>query len=236
MNIDARLFRKTTVCGQCPQHVNDEVVKASVSGVLHLRDVLQLVIDSLDNGSLPEQQFVGNTHQRAFHVVPQFRDELYAVNEKPFKEFPADVSLVRDEFPVDELHESLVFEGFPVVHVTRRYHEVEQLAPLIADKVQLEPEEPAHGALAPLGDSLEDLVDVDPLVPAYTQRRAVDETDARTLAEQHLLDKQRQRNCHLVFQLDKAVVRDHAREQMAHVLTDGFHIEVLQAAVAGVVE
>ncbi len=39
-----------------------------------------------------------------------------------------------------------------------------------------------------------------------------------------------------MLQLDKAVVRDHAREQMAHVLTDGFQIEVLQAAVAGVVE
>ena len=175
-------------------------------GVLHLRDVLQLVIDSLNDGSLSEQQFVGNAHQCTFHVVLQLRDELYAVNEKPFEEILADVSLVRDEFPVDELHESLVFEGFPVIHVTRSYHEVEQLAPLIADKVQLEAKEPAHGALAPLGNPLEDLVDVDPLVPAYTQWCAVDETDARALAKQHLLDKQGQRNCHVVLQLDKTVV------------------------------
>ena len=206
MNIDARLFGETTICGQRSEHVNDEVLKASVPGVLHLSNVLQLVIDGLDDGPLPEQQFVRDAHQRAFHVVLQFRDELYAVYEEPFKEILADISLARDEFPVDELHESLVFERLPVIHVTRRYHEIEQLAPLIADKVQLKPEEPAHGTLAPLGDSLEDPVYVDPLVLAYPQRRAVNETDTRALAKQHLLDKQRQRNRHVVLQLDKTIV------------------------------
>lgn len=107
MNIDARLFRETTVCGQCSQHVNDEVVKTSVSGMFHLGNVLQFVVDSLDNSSLSEQQFVRDTHQRTFHVVPQLCDELYAVDEKPFKEVLADISLVRDKLPVDELHESL---------------------------------------------------------------------------------------------------------------------------------
>ena len=81
-----------------------------------------------------------------------------------------------------------------------------QLAPLIADKVQLKPEEPAHGTLAPLGDSLEDLVHMDSLVLAYPQRRAVNKTDARALAKKHLLDKQRQRNRHVVLQLYKTVI------------------------------
>ena len=54
--------------------------------VLHLRDVLQFVIDSLYDGPLPEQQSVRNAHQCAFHIVLQFRDELYAIDEKPFKE------------------------------------------------------------------------------------------------------------------------------------------------------
>lgn len=91
-----------------------------------------------------EQQSVRDAHQYAFHVVLQFRDELYTIDEKPFKEIFADVSLVRDELPVDELHESLVFERLPVVHVPKSYLEVEQLTPLIADKVQLKAEEPAH--------------------------------------------------------------------------------------------
>ena len=174
--------------------------------VLHLRDVLQFVIDSLYDGPLPEQQSVRNAHQCAFHIVLQFRDELYAIDEKPFKEISADVSLVREELPVDELHESLVFERLPVVHVPRRYHEVEQLTPLIADKVQLKAEEPAHGALAPLGDSLENLVYMDSLVLTDPERCTVNKTDAGTLAEQHLLDKQCQWNCHVVLQLDEPVV------------------------------
>ena len=206
MNIDARLFWETTICGQRSEHVNDEVLKASVPGVLDLCDVLQLVIDGLYDGPLPEQQFVRDAHQRAFHVVPQLRDELYAVDVKPFKEVLADISLVRDEFPVDELHESLVFERLPVIHISRRYHEVEQLSLLVADKVQLKPEEPAHGTLAPLGDSPEDLVHVDSLGPAHPERRAVNETHARTLAKQHLLDEQRQRNGHITLQLHKPVV------------------------------
>ena len=206
MNIDARLFWETTIRGQGSEHVNDEVLKASVPGVLHLCDVLQLVIDGLDDGSLPEQQFVGDTHQRTLHVVFQLCDELYAVNEKPFKEILADISLVRDEFSVDELHECLVFERLPVIHVPRRYHEIEQLALLVANKVQLKPEEPAHGTPAPLGDSPEDLVHVDSLVPAHPERSAVNETHARTLAKQHLLDKQCQRDCHVALQLHEPVV------------------------------
>lgn len=55
----------------------------------------------------PQQQSVRNTHHRPLHVVLQFRDELYAVNEKALKEVLADISLVTDEFPVDELHEGL---------------------------------------------------------------------------------------------------------------------------------
>ena len=44
-----------------------------------------------------------------------FGKQLYAVDEKPFKEVLADISLVCHELPVDELHECLIFEGLPVI-------------------------------------------------------------------------------------------------------------------------
>ena len=53
---------------------------------------------------------------------------------------------------------------------------------------------------------LEDLVHVDSLVPAHPERCAVNYTDARTLAKQHLLNEQRQRNGHIALQLHKPVV------------------------------
>jgi len=49
--------------------------------MLDLCNDFQLVIDGLYDGPLPEQQFVRDAHQCAFHAVPQLRDERCAVNE-----------------------------------------------------------------------------------------------------------------------------------------------------------
>ena len=112
---------------------------------------------------------LSDVHQCALHVVPQFRDELYAVDEEPFKEVLSDISLVCHEFSVDEFHEGLVFEKLTVINVAWRYHEVEQLALLVADQMQPETEEPAHGTLTPLGNSLKRLVYVYSLVLAHME-------------------------------------------------------------------
>ena len=47
----------------------------------------------------------------------------------------------------------------------------------------------AHGTLASLRNALEYLVDMYPLVPAYSKGSAVHETYASTFSEQHLLDE-----------------------------------------------
>ena len=85
-------------------------------------------------------------------------------------------------------------------------HEVKQLALLIADQVQLESEEPAHGALSPLRNTLERLVYMDALVLAYPQRCAVNEADACTFAQQHLLDKQGKRDGYLFLQFHETIL------------------------------
>ena len=110
------------------------------------------------------------------------------------------------QVPIEELHKRLVVKRLTVVCVAWGNHEAEQLAPLVAYQVQLEAEEPSHGALAPPGDAPEGLVHMDALVLAHPERSAVHETDARTLAQQHLLDEQGQRNGYLPLQLHKAVV------------------------------
>ena len=53
----------------------------------------------------------------------------------------------------------------------------EEVALLVADKMQLEAVEPSHRALTALGKPFEHLVEMDSLIPADTQRRAVHETD-----------------------------------------------------------
>ena len=47
--IDTRLFWKHAVRRNRPQYVYDEIVKASVSGMLHLRNVFQFVVYRLYN-------------------------------------------------------------------------------------------------------------------------------------------------------------------------------------------
>ena len=204
--------------------------------MLYLRDILQLVVDCLYDGPLSGKQPVGHAHDGSLHVALELRYQLDAVNEEALEQFLAYVSLVSDEFPVEEFHKGLVVERLAVIYISRRNHEVEQLPLLITDQVQLEPEEPAHGALPPLGNALERLVDVDALVPAYPERSAVDEADARTLAQQDLLDEQCKGNGHILLQFNEPVVGYQPGEQMPEMLRDMLQVEVLQAAIPGTVK
>lgn len=189
-----RFLREAAVCRNSRHGVDEEVVKAPVSGVLHLCNVLQLVIDGFDDSPLPEQHPVRYRHQRTLHVALEFGDELYSVHKEFLEKLLADVSLVADQLAVKEIRKCLVLQRLPVIHIPRRNHEVEQFAHLVADKMELEAEKPSHGAFPALGDAFENLVNVNALVFAHTQRRTVHEADASAFAQEHLLDEDNQWN------------------------------------------
>ena len=200
--------------------------------MLHLCNVLQFVIDCLDDCPFPEQDSIRYGHQCPLHVIFQLSDKLYSVHKELSEKILADISFVTDELAVEEIRERFDLQWFPVVHVPRCNHEVEQFSFLVADEMELEAIEPAHGALPSLSDTLEYLVDVYALVLAHTQRRAIHEADTSAFPQEHLLDEDNQRNSDGALQLHEAIVGDHVREKMAKVLADVFHIEMLQAAVA----
>lgn len=100
--------------------------------------------------------------------------------------FLADISFVREKFPV----EGLQLSGLQSSMSPRSNHEAELLSTFVADKMQLEAEKPSHGAFAPPGDTTEGLVSMDVLILANSQRSAIRETDARILAQQYFLDEQ----------------------------------------------
>ena len=52
----------------------------------------------------------------------------------------------------------------------RSDHEIKQFPAFVAYQVELEAEEPSHGAFASPGNAFESLVNMDPLVFAYSQR------------------------------------------------------------------
>ena len=176
------------------------------------------------------------SHDGSLHVALQLRYQLDSVNEQPLEEFLADVSLVTDEPAVEELHESLVVKRLAVINVTGGDHEIKELALLVADEVKLETEEPAHRALAPLGDAFESLMNMDALILAHPEWCAVHEADARAFAQKHLLDEKGKRDCDVLLQLHEAVVGHHLGEQVAelsaHVLQiDDHHLRLGKSAV-----
>ncbi len=204
--------------------------------MFHLGNVLEFIVYGFYDSPLSQQNPVRDFHDCAFHVASEFCYKLYPVHEQPLEKMLADVSLVPDEFPVYEIHKILVFQWLAVINITGSYHEVQQLALLIANQVQLEAEEPSHGTLASLGYALEGLMNVNPQVPAYSQGSAVHETDAYAFSKQRLFDEQRQRESHLFLKFHETAVRDNPREEMAKVLADLLQIEMLQTAIARIMK
>ena len=104
-------------------------------------------------------------------------------------------------FPQMNSGERLVFQRLPVVHVAGGNHKVKQRPALVAYQVELQAEEPSHGAFAPPGNATESLVNVYPPVLAHTRRAAVHDADAGSLAGQSLLYEQGKRYGNLLLRL-----------------------------------
>jgi hypothetical protein len=84
--------------------------------------------------------------------------------------------------------------------------------------VQFEAVEPPHRALSSLSEALEDLVQMDSLVLADTQGRAIHKTDSRATSHAALLHEQDEGNGNLPLQLDKTVIGDGLWEKVFHIL------------------
>ena len=128
-NCNGGLLWEKAICSQGCQCIDHEVLDASVPRMLHLSNVLQLVIDGFDDGSLSKQELVGNAHQGSLHVVLQFGYQLYPVHKETLKQILADISFVTDKFAIEHFHECLVVQWLPVVNITWCNHEVQRKHP-----------------------------------------------------------------------------------------------------------
>ena len=232
LHINHRLLRKERVGRQSRHQIDREASDGPVPGVLDLRDVLQLVVYGLDQCPLAQEDFVRDCHKLAFHIALQLCYQLDAVHEKSGEEVLADVPLVPDQFSEDSLDEGFVPERIPIVNIAWCEHEVQELSLFAADQMQFEAVEPSHRTLPPLGKPLEDLVEVDSLVPAHPQGGAVHETDARADSHAASIHEQDEGNHHLPLQLDEAVVGDGAGKQVSHMPAYVIQVKVFQTFVS----
>ena len=201
LNVNHRFLRKERVGRQACHQVNHEADDRPVSGVFNLSHILEFIIDGLNQRPFPQEDLVRDGHDLAFHVVLEFCNQLNAIHKEFGEEVIADVPLVSHKLAKYLLDKGLVPQRLPIIDIARCYHEVQQITLLVANQMQFEPVEPPHRALAPLGKSLEDLVEMDALIPAHPQGCAVHEADSRAASHAALLDEQHERNGHLTLQL-----------------------------------
>lgn len=118
------------VCNNPRNQIRCEVVNGAVSCMLNLTHVLQLIVDGLNDCSLPENQLVMQVHQRVLH----FRDQMDAVHEEAL----TDVSPVRKHLFEKPFGEAFVFEWHPVIHIAQRELPLCDFASLVDEQMQLE--------------------------------------------------------------------------------------------------
>jgi hypothetical protein len=65
---DGRFFWLFAIGNQAANQIDEEIGGAAMTGMFNLRDILELVNDSLDDRALAQQNLVKNRHELVFHV------------------------------------------------------------------------------------------------------------------------------------------------------------------------
>ena len=138
--------------------------------VLELRNVLELINHTFNNGSLSQQDAIGQGHRQ---TVLGIRSELgyqldtESLTQQIIKRL-GDVALVAKNLSEQLADQS--WNRLTVINVTGRQHNIEQFTPIIDDQVQLEAEKPTGGSLFPTSQPGKNLVRGDTLIETHIQR------------------------------------------------------------------
>jgi hypothetical protein len=130
-----------------------------MTGMLNLRDVLELVIDSFNDGSLSEHELVGNRHQPVLHVLSNGCNNLQSLN----KEF-IEQSLRYVTFVCEELTKQPICHDryrFSVIFIAWGQVETKDLSLIVDDQMELEAIEPTCGGLTTPSQTRKDPVSRD---------------------------------------------------------------------------
>jgi hypothetical protein len=188
------------VGNEAADEVEEEGAWAAVPGVFDLGDVLELVVDRLNDGSLAQQEAIAGLHKALAHVLAQLGDKPHPLlDEKPLSERLRNGPLIPEETFGEEGN------WLAVIHIPFGKADGEQLCGVIDYQMELEPREPAHRGLAASGIHREDPMLRDPGVRADGEGSRVHEAEpsaGATLALQ--IDGQREQDRR--HELDKARV------------------------------
>ena len=69
-----------------------------MTGVFNLADVLELVVDGFDEGTLAQQQFIGQGEQLVLHPLAQLGNQLQVLFSQGLEELLGEIAPVPEEF------------------------------------------------------------------------------------------------------------------------------------------
>ena len=64
------------ISDQASDQIDEGIDRTAMAGMLDLRNVLELVNDTLDDGSFSQQQLVDQANETVLHVLPDPGDQL----------------------------------------------------------------------------------------------------------------------------------------------------------------
>lgn len=202
-------------------------------GVFDLLDVLDLVVDGFDDGTLAQQQLIHHGHQFVVHVLASFGDQLQAPLPEFVEQLLGNIAAIADQLPGQPLGQ--VGYRCPVVDIAGGDAEGQQFAPVIHHEMELEAIEPAHGGFAAAGDFLEHLVTVNAAVVADHQRGGIKESDPGVFAPPGVeIDAHRHQGGG--NQCDKAIITQQVGKLVPAVSAQVQQVKGFEIAILGLME
>jgi len=83
--------------------MHKSIIWTAVPVVLDLTDVLKLIVDRFNQGSLPKENLVDQVEQPGLHVLAELGDQFDSLNPMGFEEFAAEVDAIAKELAEEVL-------------------------------------------------------------------------------------------------------------------------------------
>lgn len=131
---------------------------------------------------------------------------MYSLVKKHFKQALRNISFVAVKFAEEFLFQHFKDSDITVIGISRRKVKTEDFPLLVADKMQFEAVEPAHGTLFALGKTIECFVIENALVVTNAYFCAVHKADTGAFSETDDVQKKHHRGKHFVFNGYKTIV------------------------------
>lgn len=138
MQMKGRFLGLMAIGNQATDEIDQKVERAAMVGVFDQKDVVELVVDGFADGTMAQQQLVGQRHQAVLHPLFEFGDELHTLFEQLLEHKLGYIAPVAEEIAEGACHQPGQY--LDISSVARRQTVAQQLAPIIDDEMQFEAE------------------------------------------------------------------------------------------------